>query len=514
MVAWIPGAERKGRTMTRLFAVAMMCAVAIGIAGAADTAVPTPKPDALKALVEQLGADRYADREAASAAIEKIGPTALPALRDAAQSESPEVRERASLLSVKLKRISESNKALVAKRVKLDYKDIPLGTAVNDLKARTGLHIALDGNHVLNPLRKITCETAELPVWEALEVFCAAAGLRELFVGELDVPKSKQPKQNQWGGFVPPPQPPNADSVGIVLMDGKPDRLPGDRSTAVRVVALPPRFPGHKVTLGTGEVTLCLDVTPAPGLNWLEVISVRINRVIDSSDRLGETGSEKPIPQPIDQSGTIVFGGGGIAMRFDQRGNPIYPDTVPNPRVVPVPLKVATISARSLKRLEGVVFGEMNVVNQQLITINDPKKNTNAAFTGQGDVKFTVLELKEAAGQNGMGLIRAQLEYPSPWAVSARRRGFNPLFNLGFPEAPQHPSLSKTVQAFDANGKPFPLTGSNSFTDIGGDDGQTNIQTMEFRFRAGIGVPAKLVVFGPKTVLVEIPFVMENVLLP
>ncbi len=512
MVARIPGTERKGRTMTRLFAVAMMCAVAIGLVGAADTAVPTPKPDAMKALVEQLGSDRYADREAAAAALEKIGPPALPALRDAARSESPEVRERAAVLSVKLKRIAESNNRLVAKRVKLDYKDIPLGTAVNDLKARTGLHIALDGNHVLNPLRKVTCETAELPVWEALEVFCAAAGLRELYVGEIDLPKSKQNKQ--LGGFVPPPQPPNADSVGIILMDGRPDRLPGDRSTAVRVVALPPRFPGHKVTLGTGEVTLCLDVTPAPGLNWLEVVSVRINRVIDSSDRLGASGSEKPLPPPIEQGGTIVFGGAGVAMRFDQRGNPIYPETMPNPRVVPVPLKVATISAKSLKRLEGVVFGEMNVVNQQIIAIADPRKNTNVAFNGPGDVKFTVLELKEAAGQGGMGLLRAQLEYPSSWSTNARRRGFNPGFNFGFPEPPQHPSLAKTVQAFDASGKPFPLTGNNSYTDIGGDDGQTSIQTMEFRFRPGIGVPAKLVVTGPKVVLVEIPFAMENVQLP
>ena len=76
------------------------------------------------------------------------------------------------------------------------------------------------------------------------------------------------------------------------------------------------------------------------------------------------------------------------------------------------------------------------------------------------------------------------------------------------------PSLAKTVQAFDANGKPFPLTANNSYTEIGGDDGSISLQTMEFRFRPGIGVPAKLVVVGPKTVLVEIPFAMENVPLP
>jgi hypothetical protein len=33
-------------------------------------------------------------------------------------------------------------------------------------------------------------------------------------------------------------------------------------------------------------------------------------------------------------------------------------------------------------------------------------------------------------------------------------------------------------------------------------------------FRPGQGVPAKIVVVGPKTVTVEVPFAMENVPLP
>lgn len=500
--------------MTRLYAVVLLFTAAVGLVGAAETAVPTP--EALKALVEQLGADRFADREAAAATLEKIGTPALPALRDAARSESPEVRERAAQLATRLKRASESHTRLIAKRVQLDYKDLPLGTAVNDFKARTGLHIALDANHVQNPLRKVTCQTGELPVWEALEAFCTAAGLRELHVGELDAMKSKAVRPaGGLGGFVPPPQAPNADSVGIVLMDGKPDQLPGERSTAVRVVPMPPRFPGHKVTIGTGEVTLCLDVTPAPGLNWADVVSVRINRVIDSSGRFGAAGFEKPPLPPIaDPNDNTLFAAPGVALRFDPRGNPIYPDTLPNPRVIPIYLKVATPSARSLRRLEGVVYGEMNALNQQLVVIPDPKKNTGAAFRGSGDLKFTILELKEGAGANGMGLLRAQLEYPPPWIANARRRGFNPLFNLGFPEPPQHPSLGKTVQAFDAQGKPFPLLASNTFNDIGGEDGQTCVQTVEYRFKSGLGLPAKLVVTGPKTVVVEIPFALENVQLP
>ena len=68
-----------------------------------------------------------------------------------------------------------------------------------------------------------------------------------------------------------------------------------------------------------------------------------------------------------------------------------------------------------------------------------------------------------------------QLEFPSPWVVNARRgRGWNP----GWPEPPRHPSLGNTVQAFDAAGKPFPVT-STGFTDIS-DDGLVNVQTIQF----------------------------------
>jgi hypothetical protein len=68
------------------------------------------------------------------------------------------------------------------------------------------------------------------------------------------------------------------------------------------------------------------------------------------------------------------------------------------------------------------------------------------------------------------------------------------------------------VQAFDAAGKPFPVT-SNAFTDVS-DDGMTTLFTFTLTFRYGQGVPAKLVIVGPKLVAVEVPFVMESVPLP
>ncbi|MCE9560889.1 MAG: hypothetical protein K8U57_02430 [Planctomycetes bacterium] len=496
--------------MKRLVVTVGVFGLAIGIVGASQPpttpATPTPKSPAshILVLVEQLGAAEYADREAAMVALEKIGTPALDALRVAHHSHDPEIRERAAILFGKLKRLADSDTRLAPKRISLDYKDIPLGTAINDLKARTGLNLTLDPNRVANPLRKVTCRSADLPVWEALEAFCVAAGVRESVSMELDVPKQNGPRR----GYIPPPQAPNADAVPIVLIDGAPERLSGSRSTAVRVLALPAAFPGHKVTLGTGEVTLALDVAPAPGIGWQEITGMKITKVIDSNGRAGGAGIDKTVLPTQDPTGMVVFARPGVAMRFDMHGNSILPEHLPNPRIVTIPLKLATSSVRALKRLEGSLFGEIQVPNQTLLTVENPKDNTNVVYDGPGELKFTVTEFKEASGPGALGVMQLQMKYPSDFGLNVRRRGFN----LGWPEAPRMGNLGNRVEAFDATGKPFPMSGnvSTSFGDVG----LVTVQTYTMTFPHGRGLPAKLVVIGAKQVTVEVPFVLENVPLP
>jgi hypothetical protein len=107
-------------------------------------------------------------------------------------------------------------------------------------------------------------------------------------------------------------------------------------------------------------------------------------------------------------------------------------------------------------------------------------------------------------------MIRVQFEYPSPWAVNSRKRRVNAGF--GWPEPPQPPSMTRSLKAFDGEGKPFPVT-NGGVTDFN-DNGMIHIQTIQFTFRGETGLPAKLVVVGPRSVFVEVPFVLENVQLP
>jgi hypothetical protein len=495
--------------MTRALAAVGACAlaaaaVALGSGGAA----PVPRASA-DALVDQLGSPRFTDREAAARALEALGPAAMPALEPGTRSGNPEISRRASEILARLRRQSDSSRLLAPKKVKLPYRDTPLGTALNDLKARTGITLALDPDQVANPLRPVTVETEELPVWEAVEAFCKAAGLREVVLPELPVPKMANTQRR--GYYMPPPPPPSAEAVAVTLADGRHRTLPGTRSTAVRVLALPPSFPGHRVYLGAGQVVMNFDVAPTPGLNWQQVNGVRITKLIDEAGRFGTGGTlTTPEVSPHDPFGgpVVMAGGPGggrfLVMRWDPDGNPILPTEHPNPRVVPVPLKVATRSARSLRLLEGVVLGEIRVLDQPIATIDRAADRQGATISGVGGKTVSIEEVT----RSGIGAaFRIVLRSESP----QQRSPFPGLWGGPmWPERAAPVNGGIQVRGMDARGQAF-APASTQMTGIN-DDGMTQTIHLDATFREA--VPAKLVVIGPAAIPVEVPFRMENVLLP
>ncbi|MBX9627296.1 MAG: hypothetical protein K2X82_26070, partial [Gemmataceae bacterium] len=424
-------------------------------------------------------------------------------LEAAARGTDPEAARRAGLILTRLGRASDSAKLLAAKRVKLDYRGVPLGAAVNDLRARTGIPLTLDAAGVADPARPVTCTAGELPAWEAVAAFCRAAGLREVFAADLDAPKPET--KNRRGYYTPPPPLPLAEAVPVVLTDGPYRHLPGSRAAAVRVLALPAAFPRNRVLLGTGEVTLSFDVTPSPGLEWQDAgVAVRVTKVVDEFGRPGTGGGARdPEPTPFNPFGGQVFVGRGVALRWDPDGNPITPPTHPNPRVVAVPLQVATPHARSLRRLEGVVAGEVMVPGQVLAAVANPAGAQGATAAGPDGVKLTVQGC-EPGGAGRPAVVRVRVEAPSPWLEARRRNPWGPIW----PEPGRPPGHQ--VEAFDAAGKPVPTTASQTQAN---DDGMTLSTATDLTFAGGV-LPARLVLTGPRRTPVEIPFVMEDVPLP
>jgi len=130
-------------------------------------------------LIAQLGAPQYAERNAASATLERLGRRALPALRAAREQRDPEVRSRAASLLAKIEGALLTQPSLVT----LDFQDTPLPEAVRSFSEQSSVRLVLLGANGPNWRdRKVTLhETEALPFWKAIDRFCDAAHLQYNF---------------------------------------------------------------------------------------------------------------------------------------------------------------------------------------------------------------------------------------------------------------------------------------------------------------------------------------------
>src|SRR4051812_6056799 len=85
----------------------------------------TPTPDAHD-LIPQLGSRRYAERQAATTALERLGQRAMPALRAAREQRDPEIRARASALLARI----EGGLLVQPSLVALQFNDAPLSEVI------------------------------------------------------------------------------------------------------------------------------------------------------------------------------------------------------------------------------------------------------------------------------------------------------------------------------------------------------------------------------------------------
>jgi hypothetical protein len=137
--------------------------------------VPGEQPDADE-LIPRLGAGRYADREAASVALERVGRPALPALRAARESNDPEIRNRASGLLHKI----EGTLITQPTRVRLDFQHAPLTDVVRSLSQQAGFKVALYPENLAKwKYAKVTLREPEpVPFWKAIDLVCDAAQIQ------------------------------------------------------------------------------------------------------------------------------------------------------------------------------------------------------------------------------------------------------------------------------------------------------------------------------------------------
>jgi hypothetical protein len=156
--------------------------------GQSPGSVASPNPDPA-ALVLQLGAPRFADRQAAAVALERLGAPALPALHAARESRDMEIKTRASHLLVKI----ETALLTQPTYVRLDFERVTLSELAQSLCRQTGFKIALYPQNLPRwKNQRVTLRRPQLlPFWRAIDELCDAASLQynpnmQGFAGQQD----------------------------------------------------------------------------------------------------------------------------------------------------------------------------------------------------------------------------------------------------------------------------------------------------------------------------------------
>jgi hypothetical protein len=390
-------------------------------------------PEEIAKLVEKLGSGEFAEREKAVKQLEALGEQAIDALKKAVKSEDVETRKSATALLKKAEAAVFTKKILEPTKVRLTFKDTPLKDALAEVTKKTGLNLQINDPENKLAERKVTLDTGETTLWEAVDQFVQKAGLTEsvnpnevIGPGVRPVPQPPiriqpiqpikpiqkqilpvqpvQPNQNlpgaiQVGGGVAPAQLPLAkpgrpgftlvQPNTLTLTDGKSDPLPTAYAGAVRIRALPagtqiPGFQGRE-----GELSVALQVTPEPKLTFQSVVNVRIDKAIDDQDQnllqsIVDAGNDNPNPAGAN-------GGALVAKAFIVRPPVMAGGAAP----VPVRFKKGEKASKSLKEMTGVVSVEMRTAPEALMSVEKLMDAAGKEIKGENGGRLKISDVSK-----------------------------------------------------------------------------------------------------------------------
>lgn len=464
-------------------------------------------------LIGQLGSPRFNEREEAGRALEDLGPIALEALRQATDERDPEIARRAAGLVRKIEKRQETSRLLAPLRVRLLYADTPLADAVEDLAKKTGFAIKLEGDKTLLADRTLTLDTGEVTFWEAWERFCAAAGVME----RLPVPPAGNPAPQTYGtsvviingnmritsSDVTRPESSEKEET-LSLVPGKPRSLPADRLGALRLTALPP----ESILVGQqkvdGEILFGLEASLEPRLKWLRGLGLRIKRAVDDKDQ--------SLTPRVASFGKPSAARGNPTMFVN--GQPYYPeDSAPetNPRHLPVRLQRAEKPSRRLKELTGTLIALVQGRTETLTTIENVLESTGQTVPGAGGSSLKVVEAGRPDGDELR--LRVYVEAPPRglddgsyipstmmMMVNGRRIGNDT----------EEPLSGQNFALFDKKGRRVPTLRAQM-------TGKRSGAAREFELTYQVeetAEPGRFAFIGRRTVVVEVPFTLQDVPLP
>ncbi len=455
--------------------------------------------------IKQLGSSRFREREAATAALtQRRSPQVLAALRQAATMGDPEVRRRAREVLETIERLLEREQVLTPQKMRFVFKEVRLADAVAELARRSGLKIVLAEGDKNLPERKVTLDTGEVGIWEALRLLCDKAGISERPPDlnarrPMDLDEALGGRRRiVWLSHDRFPEPPE---YRIVLADGKGAR-PMHQAGALRIQVVPkPQVgpPGREA-----ELTLAVDLEAR--FNWGRLVSLRVDHALDERGQKVVqpqlTIGEQPQLPPAAEEIFIIWDG---MMDFPRSA----------PRHGSVKLRLGDKPARMLKEVRGRMAVEVEAPPAPLLAVPDVLKTAGKTFDGPDGSRLRVLEVARDGGQ-----YRLKIEVKMP------------------PEPPRHPFMGgnliwlnrgpvgegatvnvtasdveqKGLALYDAEGQPLLLATGFYIRTQKPDD--PRLWTLYYQPRRDQGEPAKLVLSGRRHIILDVPFILKDVPLP
>jgi hypothetical protein len=465
----------------------------------------------LAQLVKKLGSSRYREREGAmNALLRQRTPAAVAVLYQATRHPDLEVRRRALEVLGLIERSLESETLLVPQKLRLEFKDVAITDAVADFSRRTGLKIVLaDTDRAKLASRKVTLDTGrEVTYWEALRQLCDTAGLSEKppdpNARRADNPYAEMTRRGRvvWMNSYSIPTP-AVDQ--IVLVDGKQTRSIYDAG-AIRLQVLsrtgPPQMgpPGREV-----ELSVAADIEPR--FNWNRLVAIRVNQALDDRGQklvqptlfIGEQPNHFSYPDEM----FILWDG---AMEFPRAAS----------RQGTIRLKLGEKSARTVKELRGKLAVEVEAPTAPLLTVPDILKSSGKTFKGPDGSAVKVIEARQESGQ-----YKLQIEVTSPPNPSQMidnrmaniiwlNRG--PVAANGTVDLTAAQVQEKGLSLVDREGQPLLLVTAHHIRPA--QPTAPLVYVLYYQPRKDQGEPAKFVLMGRRSVLIEVPFVLRDVPLP
>jgi hypothetical protein len=475
--------------------------------GAAEPEAKPTDAGRLARLIAQLGSTQAAERDAATQELAALGPAAVESLRGAADSKDAEVRRRAQKLLRGIEQRVASERFLKPRPVRLVYRDMPVTAAVADLARKTGLRLQIIGDAAPLASRRLTLDTGETTLWEALAQFCRKAGLADR---GLD-PAAFQDDRSEYGVgqhklVVLDRTSSDSDARAVSplrLENGDWQELPTCQAGAVRIRALPSAKPGGKTAPAEGEQRLVLEVIPEPHLQWQSVLAVRVDRAVDTK---GTT-----LKQPVVVSGLgRAVGNGAEEVLILWDGSSEFPvNPFGDARHVPIRLASPDGPWQQLGELRGTIAARVGLPPERLATVANILKAAGQTVRTENGGVLQVVEIKRT--DDGRYHVRVALTTPAPELINAgvparllvHKRGW---WGQGTGDVSAEGS---GFTLLDAQGRPFPLTGGEVQGLLA--QGIRHDFTLVYRPLPDGAPPARLEYTARRGATVDVPFTLRNV---